>query len=69
MGIERAVTRWYIQRQTYEHEVAQLEAKFGEMQTDGQESERKELAEIEKQLNHARTKLHFLGPCPKVMMG
>jgi hypothetical protein len=69
MGIERAVTRWYIQRQTYANEVALLETKFGEMQTDGQEPERKELAEIEKQLIHARTKLHFLGPCPKAMMG
>jgi hypothetical protein len=69
MGIERAITRWYIQRQTYENEVALLEAKFGEMQTDGQEPERKERAEIEKQLTHARARLHVLGPCPKAMMG
>ena len=69
MGIERAVTRWYIQRQTYENEVTLLEAKFSEMQTDGQEPERKERAEIEKQLAHARASLHALGPCPKAMMG
>ena len=69
MGIERAVTRWYIQRQTYENEVALLEAKFGEMQTGGQESERKERAEIEKQLTHTRIRLQTLGPCPKAMMG
>jgi hypothetical protein len=69
MGIERAVTRWYIQRQAYENEVALLEAKFGEMQTDGQVPERKERAEIEKQLTDTRTRLHRLGPCPRAMMG
>jgi hypothetical protein len=69
MGFERAVTRWYIQRQTYEHEVASLEAKLGEMQTHGQEPKSKERAEIEKQLAQTRTRLHDLGPCPKAMMG
>jgi len=69
MGIERAVTRWYIQRQAYENEVAALEAKLSEMQSHGQESESKVRAEIEKQLAHIQTKLYALGPCPKAMMG
>jgi hypothetical protein len=69
MGIERAVTRWYIQRQTYENEVASLEAKLGEMQTHGQEPKSKERTEIEKQLAHTRARLRDLGPCPKAMMG
>ena len=69
MGIERAVTRWYIQRQAYENEVATLEVRLGEMRTNGQESESKERAEVEKQLALTRTRLRALGPCPKAMMG
>jgi hypothetical protein len=69
MGVERAVTRWYIQRQAYENEVATLEAKLGELQTNGQESESKERAEVEKKLVDARARLLTLGPCPKPMMG
>ena len=69
MGVERAVTRWYLQRQTYENEAAALEAKLGEMRTNGQELESKERAEVEKQLADIRAKLHALGPCPKAMMG
>lgn len=69
MGIERAVTRWYVQRQAYENEIASLEAKLGELQTNGQEAERKERAEVEKQLAHTRARLRALGPCPKPMMG
>ena len=30
MGIERAATRWYLQRIAYESEAASLEAKLGE---------------------------------------
>jgi hypothetical protein len=74
MGIERAVTRWYIQRQAYENEAAALEAKLSEaklseMQSHGQESESKVRAEIEKQLAYLQTRLNALGPCPKAMMG
>jgi hypothetical protein len=69
MGIERAVTRWYIQRQAYENEAAALEAKLGEKRTNGQELESKERAKVEKQLAHIRARLHALGPCPKPMMG
>jgi len=69
MGIERAVTRWYIQRQTHKNEVALLEAKLVDMQTNGQEPESKERIEVKKQLAHTRARLHTLGPCPKAMMG
>ena len=69
MGIERAVTRWYIQRQTYENEVASLEAKLADMQNNAQGLESKERAEFEKQLAQILAKLHTLGPCPKAMMG
>lgn len=69
MGIERAVTRWYIQRQAHENEVARLEVRLGEMRTNGQESESKERSEVAKQLVDIRARLLSLGPCPKPMMG
>jgi hypothetical protein len=69
MGIERAATRWYLQRIAYEREVASLEAKLGNMQNNAQELESKERADLEKQLAHALARLHTLGPCPKAMMG
>jgi hypothetical protein len=69
MGIERAATRWYLQRIAYEREAASLEAKIGDMQNRAQELESKERAEFEKQLAHALARLHTLGPCPKAMMG
>ena len=69
MGVERAVTRWYIQRQAYENEVATLEVRLGEMRTNGQESESKERSEVAKQLVDTRARLLTLGPCPKAMMG
>jgi hypothetical protein len=69
MGIERAVTRWYIQRQAYENEAAALEAKLSEIRNNAQGLESKERAEVEKKLAHVRARLHALGPCPKAMMG
>ncbi|HXZ04611.1 MAG TPA: hypothetical protein VEH81_07235 [Ktedonobacteraceae bacterium] len=69
MGIERAVTRWHLQRLAYESEVASLESKLGEMQVKVQGLESKERAEFEKQLAQVLIRLHTLGPCPKAMMG
>jgi hypothetical protein len=69
MGIERATTRWYLQRLAYESEATSLEAKLGEMRNNTQSLESKERAEFEKQLAHVLAKLHTLGPCPKAMMG
>ncbi len=69
MGIERAVTRWYLQRLAYESEAASLEAKLHEMRNDAQVIESKERAEIEKQLAQVLASLRALGPCPKAMMG
>jgi hypothetical protein len=69
MGIERAVTRWYLQRLAYENEAASLEAKLGEMRNSEQGLESKERAEFEKQLAQIQARLHRLGPCPKAMMG
>ncbi len=71
MGVERAVTRWYVQRQSLLDELASLEAKLTQMQAEGQgkEPESKERADIERQLAGVKTKLRTLGPCPKPMMG
>jgi hypothetical protein len=69
MGIERATTRWYLQRLAYEREVVSLEAKLGEMLNNAQGLESKERAEFEKQLADILARLHTLGPCPKAMMG
>lgn len=62
MGVERAVTRWYIQHQRITNEITTLAAKLTQAQ-------RAERADIEKQLAALHTKLQALGPCPKPMMG
>ena len=69
MGIERATTRWHLQRLAYESEAASLEEKLDDMQNNAQGLESKERAEFEKQLAQILAKLHTLGPCPKAMMG
>ena len=75
MGVERAVTRWYLQRQSILNEIATLEAKLArdrqtqeQKQGVGNSSERVD-AEIRQQLAKAQEKLRTLGPCPKPMMG
>ena len=75
MGVERAVTRWYLQRQSILDEIATLEAELAkdtqtqeQKQGPGNSSEQAE-AEIRQQLANARAKLRTLGPCPKPMMG
>ena len=69
MGVERAVTRWYLLRQSCKNEIESLEAKLAEMQKTGQEPVAKERMDVEKQLANAQARLHMLGPCPKPMMG
>ncbi len=75
MGVERAVTRLYLQRQSILYEIATLEAKLArDIQTQeqkqgvGNSSEQVD-AEIRQQLAKAQEKLRTLGPCPKPMMG
>lgn len=69
MGVERAVTRWYVKRQVITDEIAVLETKLAQMQQEGQEPDHKERAALEEQLATAQAKLRTLGPCPKPMMG
>ncbi len=69
MGVERAVTRWYLQRQAYQNEIIALETKLAAMQTGEKGPESREQTDIEKQLVKAQNRLRTTGPCPKAMMG
>ena len=73
MGVERAVTRWYLQRQLILDEIATLEAKLTLAQAQGQtlhESNTTQAAvEYLQQLANAQEKLRILGSCPRPMMG
>ncbi len=70
MGVERAVTRWYLQHQSILNEIAALEAKLAQVQTERQKPDNTtEQVDIEQQLTSAQTRLRTLGPCPKPMMG
>ncbi len=75
MGVERAVTRWYIKRQTILDEIAALEAKLAQhalaqekKQEPGNDNTQID-DELTQQLADAQEKLRSLGPCPKPMMG
>lgn len=76
MGVERAVTRWYAQRQSLWNEISALEAQLEqlehmEQQEQGQEPQPHTAAsdDLIRRLAEAQEKLRQLGPCPKVMMG
>lgn len=83
MGVERSVTRWYLQRQFILSEIMQLEIKLGLSSTDmtvadsTDESademkvgpEKIDLEAVSLQIIAARNKLKALGHCPKPMMG
>jgi hypothetical protein len=68
MGVERAVTRWYVLRQSILTEIETLEASLAQADENTSASEEAR-TDIAQQLARAREKLHLLGPCPKPMMG
>jgi hypothetical protein len=72
MGVERAVTRWYVQRQRLLTEIASLEQALIEQEQREQPPEGAEQGEEQRllaRLEEARARLQHLGPCPKPMMG
>jgi hypothetical protein len=69
MGVERAVTRWYVQRQILLNEIAELEAKLLPSGVDAQQTESKEAAALKRQVAEGLEKLRLMGSCPKPMMG
>jgi hypothetical protein len=78
MGVERSVTRWYLQRQLILDEIAQLEGKqeqisneqaVGEPADEGIIEGKESQEALSLQLAGARRKLKALGHCPKPRMG
>lgn len=69
MGVERAVTRWYVQRQLLLDEITLLETKIAPSSTDDGASPQQPDTDILQKLAHAQEKLRVLGACPRPMMG
>lgn len=69
MGVERAVTRWHVQRQVLLYEIAELEAKLQPQSASAQQSASAESAALKRQIAEAQEKLRLMGSCPKPMMG
>ena len=67
MGVERAVTRWYVRRQEIQQDIDARQARLEQLLKEDTTSP--EYGEIERQLAEARLRLLNLGPCPKSMMG
>ena len=69
MGVERAVTRWYVQRQVLLYEIAELEAKLQPQGADAQPPAGAEPTVLKRRIAEAQEKLRLMGSCPKPMMG
>jgi len=73
LGVERAVTLWYLQRQLILGEIATLEAKLdisqAQVQTLNESNAKQATEEYLQQLAKAQEKLRVLGSCPRPMMG
>lgn len=67
MGVERAVTRWYVQRQMIQDEIDAQQTLLEQLRSTSQDPA--ERAWAERQLSAAQARLLGLGPCPKPMMG
>lgn len=78
MGVERAVTRWYILRQPLLDEIAALEVRLAELEQQAHKPQSDAdqipvdhalIDKVVQQLQTLQTRLTALGPCPKPMMG
>ncbi|HTK10096.1 MAG TPA: hypothetical protein VL485_23180 [Ktedonobacteraceae bacterium] len=73
MGVERAVTRWYVLRQMLQSEIARLAEKEEQLSGSGSEQTTVVLDEsrdaVHQQLVAAQERLKALGHCPRPMMG
>lgn len=63
MGVERAVTRWHVKRQTLLAEIADLEAQTAQAQPGA------DLTQLKERLAQAQEELRRLGPSPQPKMG
>jgi hypothetical protein len=68
VGVERAVTRWYLRRQEIQRDIDALQTRLEQPHPE-EDKTSSERAEIEQQLSEARARLLSLGPCPKPIMG
>lgn len=64
MGVERAVSRWYAQRQLILLRIAQLQAMLARSDT-----QTENIVSVRAALVKAQEELRSLGPCPRSMMG
>ncbi len=69
MGVERAVTRWYVQRQLLLDEIMLLETKIAPSSSDDEDGADSQLTETLQKLAHLQENLRLLGACPRPMMG
>lgn len=69
MGVERGVTRWYIQRQLILYELASLEEQVRQKQAESVSPDADTLTALQQRLHTIREKLRASGDCPKPMMG
>ena len=69
MGVERAVTRWYVLRQQLMTEITQI-AQRQELLAGNEDGPGQETAEaLQTQMEVAQKRLRALGHCPRPMMG
>ena len=69
MGVERAVTRWYVQRQLLLDEIATLEIQVASSSADDDATLSYIDGDVVQKLAQAQKKLRVLGSCPRPMMG
>lgn len=76
VGVERAVTRWYVRRHALLAELATLQERLAQLALpaetraeEGNAAQQAERAAVERQQAEAQARLDALGPCPKPMMG
>lgn len=69
MGVERAVTRWFVQRQLLLDEITLLTTKIASPSTNGDEIPQQSENDVAQKLAQAQEKLRTLGSCPRPMMG
>jgi hypothetical protein len=69
VGVERAVTRWYVQRQLLLYKLASLEEQAQQKQAEGMPPDAGALATLQRQLREVREELRAIGDCPKPRMG
>lgn len=73
MGVERAVTRWYLLRQQILNEQAAFEARLEQLmllaEAEPESVNQADLAALQESTEKARIRLRELGPSPQPKMG